>query len=41
MSDYCKFTQVVLSLPLMEGVDLDFGLGIEHDDSDSSDGAYC
>ena len=31
MSNYCRFAQVVLSLPLMEGVDLDFDLGIEHD----------
>jgi len=39
MSDYCRFAQVVLSLPPMEGVDLDFNLGIEHDDSGPSNGA--
>ena len=39
MSDYCKFAQVVLSLPPMEGVNLDFDLGIEHDDSGPFDGA--
>ena len=39
MSNYCRFAQVVLSLPLMKGVDLDFDLGIEYDDSGSFDGA--
>ena len=34
MSDYCMFTQVVLYLPPIEGVHLDFDLGIEHDPSD-------
>ena len=38
-SDYCRFAQVVLSLPLMDGVDLDFDLGIEYDDNGSSDRA--
>ena len=38
MSDYCKFAQVVLSLPHMERVDVDFDLGIEQDDSGRSDG---
>ena len=33
MSNYYRFAQVVLSLPLMEGAYLDFDLGIEHDDS--------
>ena len=37
MSEYCRFAQVVLSLPPLEGVDLDFDLGIEHDDSGQFD----
>ena len=37
MCDYCTFVQVVLSLPHIEGVDLDFDLGTEHDDNGSSD----
>jgi len=41
MSDYCKFTQAFLLLRPMEGVDLSFDLGIEHDDSGPSDGACC
>jgi len=40
VSDYCRFAQVVLSLPPMEGVDLDFDLGIEHDNSSPSNGAH-
>ena len=39
MSDYCRFAQVVLSLPPIEGVDFDFDLGIEHDNSSPSNGA--
>jgi len=39
MSGYYKFAQVVLSLPPMERVDLDFDIGIEHDDNGPSDGA--
>jgi len=39
MSDYCRFTQVVLSLPPMEGVDLDYDLSIKHADSNPFDGA--
>jgi len=35
-SDYCRFTQLGLSLPPMEGVDLDFDLGIKYDDSGPS-----
>jgi len=38
MSDYCRFVQVVLSLPPMEGVDLNFDLWINHDDNGLSDG---
>ena len=30
MSNYCRFAQVVLSLPHSEGVDLDFDLRIEY-----------
>jgi len=37
MSDYCRFTQLILSLPLMKGVNLDFDLGIEYDDNGPSD----
>ena len=40
MSNYCRLAQVVLSLPLMEGVDLDFDLRIEYDDSGPFDGAH-
>ena len=29
MSDYCRFAQVVLSLPPMQGFDVDFNLGVE------------
>ena len=38
MSDYCRFAQDVLSLPLMEGFDADFDLGVEQIDSSPSDG---
>ena len=38
MSDYCRFAQVVRSLPPREGVGLD--LRIEHDDSGPFDGAH-
>jgi len=42
LSDYYRFTQVVLSLPPMEEVDLDVDLGIEHDDSSPFDGLqFC
>jgi len=40
MSYYSRFAQVALSLPPMEGVDLHFDLGIEHNDSSPSDGAH-
>ena len=40
ISDYCMFAQVVLSLPRMEGVDIDFDLGIEQGDSDQFDGLH-
>jgi len=39
MNDYYRFAQVLLSSPLMEGVDLDFDLGIEYDDSGPLDRA--
>ena len=39
MSDYCRFVQLILSLPSMEGTNLDFDLGIEYNDSSLSDGA--
>ena len=38
MSDYCRFAQVVLSLPPMQGVDTNFDLGIEQVNSGQSDG---
>ena len=38
VTDYCRFSQAVLSLPPTEGVKIDFDLGIEHDDSGQSDG---
>jgi len=37
MSEYCTFAQAVLSLPPMEGFDVDFDLGIEQGDSGQSD----
>jgi len=37
MSDYCRFAQAVLSLPLMEGIDANFDLGVEQIDSSPSD----
>ena len=40
MSDYCKFAQVVLSLPPMERVDWDFDHGIKYNDSGPSDRAH-
>ena len=39
ISDYCSFPQVVLSLPPIEGVDLDFDFGIKYKDSGPSNGA--
>ena len=39
MSGYYMFAQLVLSLPLMEGVDLDFYMRIKYDNNDLSDGA--
>ena len=36
-SDYYRFTQLVLILPPMEGIDLYFDLGIEYKDSGLSD----
>ena len=38
MSDYCRFAKVVLSFPPLEGVDVDFDVGIEQDNSGQSDG---
>jgi len=38
MSDYSKFAQTVLSMPSMEGFDVDFDVGVERiDDSPSDD----
>ena len=37
MSNYCRFAQVVLSLPSMEGFDADFDLGVEQVDSNLPD----
>ena len=36
MSDCCRFAQTILSWPPIEGVDIDFHLGIEQDDSSRS-----
>jgi len=38
ISDYCRFPQVVLSLPPIEGVHLEFDLGIEYDVNGPFDG---
>jgi len=31
-SDYCRFAQTTLSIPLMEGFDADFDVGVEQVD---------
>ena len=38
MSNYCRFAQIVLSMPLVEGFDADFNVGVERDDDRPSDG---
>ena len=38
MSDYCRFAQIVLSMPLMDGSDVDFAVGVEQVDGSLSDG---
>ena len=38
MGDYCRFVQTVLSLPLVEGFDADFDLGVEQVESSLSAG---
>ena len=38
MSDYCRFAQVVLSMPPIEGFDLDFNVGFEQVDGSPSYG---
>ena len=38
MSDYYRFAQAILSLPLMEGFEAVFDLGVEQVDSSPSDG---
>ena len=37
ISDYCRFAQVVLSMPPMEGFDADFDLGVEQVNSNPPD----
>ena len=37
ISNYCRFTHAILSLPLMEGFDANFDLGVEQIDSSPSD----
>jgi len=37
MSDYCRFAQAILSLPPMEGLDIDFDFGAKQVDSSPSD----
>jgi len=39
LSDYYRVAQLVLILPHIEGVDLNFDLGIQYKDSGSSNGA--
>jgi len=38
MTNDCRFTQSVLSMPPMEGFDADFDLGVKHVDGNLSDG---
>jgi len=40
MSDYYMFAQAVLSLPPVEGFDIDFDLGVEQGDNGQSDGPH-
>jgi len=37
MGDYCRFVQVVLSMPPMDEFDVDFYLGVEQVDGDLPD----
>ena len=39
MSDYCRFAQAVLSMPPMEGFNVEFDLGVKQVDSDTPDRA--
>jgi len=39
MSDYCRFAQTVLSMPLVVGFDADFDVGVKQVDDSPSDGA--
>ena len=38
MSDYCRFAQAILSLPLIEELYADFDFGVEQGESSQSDG---
>ena len=38
MSEYCRFAQVVHSMPPLEGFDVDFDVGVEQVDGSPSDG---
>ena len=38
ISEYCKFAQVVHSMPPLEGFDADFDVGVEQVDDSLSDG---
>jgi len=37
MSDYCRFTEAIFSMPPMKGFDANFDLGVEQVDSNSPD----
>jgi len=38
VTDYCRIAQVILSLPLLQGIDADFDLGIKQGGNGQSDG---
>ena len=38
MSNYCRFAQIVLSMPPVEGFDADFDVGVERVDDSPSNG---
>jgi len=40
MSNYCKFAQIVLSMPPVEGFDADFDVGVARVDDSPSDGPH-
>ena len=40
MSNYCRFAHIVLSMPLVEGFDADFDVGVERVDNSLFDGPH-